>query len=182
MIVNTSCNRFSLALATAGTTSSFTVPSISQWQEQGRPFVVPTGFTEALGYHEWAGENGYMGESIIELFPFGTGSDEDQFSIQIHRWKFQIISNITYLVPVFVCELACTLGTAACTQLLASGKSVDTITLTTGNASGVRLTSPAGNERATVAVDILGANYVSTLFAKNGGSATAMNALYSKVS
>lgn len=123
------------------------------------------------------------GAERIALNFFGTDAADETGDVALFGWSRQITApgdGATPLwVPTFICELALTLGSTKGV----SGQDVDnnqffvdTITLTTGNADLVEVTSPAGNRIASVIIDNFGAEIIEARFAL--GTAASLNGLW----
>lgn len=98
----------------------------------------------------------------LRLLPFGTGSDNATFTLQVVAW-----SNVSGLwVPSILYEATCTLSTSvgvAGAAVVATERFADTITSTAnkGNANvDVVVLSPADNTPGHVVIDVKGAEMV----------------------
>lgn len=132
------------------------------------------------------GAVGSQSANLLQLFPYGTGSDNNTFSLRVIAWHAvnppnnDLNKNI--YIPTTLCELAVTLsatipGVAGC-QVVDTELFADTITITTGDTSLVKLYSGANNTVAWAVIDYLGAPFVEVTFNINSGSTTDMNALF----
>lgn len=131
------------------------------------------------GVIEAASGSGW-GQGNLLLMPFGAGADDETFSVRVWGWR-KVAGTTVLWVPVLLCEVLCTLGTAvgvAGTAVDASHRFADVLALTTGNANvSVETVSPSGNLPAHFVIDAKGAAKLECTFAK-GTTSAGMNALW----
>lgn len=155
---------------------------------RAEPLTAATATTTSQEVFPLADVQGYQGaiRSGILVIPYGTGSDDNTFSVRVIAWNV-IGSNTpgTQLwVPLVLAEVQCTLGTttgiAGC-QVANTELFADTITLTTGNANvSIDINSPADNTIAHFVIGVKGAQKLEFNFT-TGGVATDCNCLWRKM-
>lgn len=116
----------------------------------------------------------------VQIMPFGDGADNSTFDCRVIGWK---VSDLGLWVPTILAQAACTLSAAvgvASTEVLATQRFADTITLTQVQANvDSKLSSPTGDFVASFQVETRGCVLVEITF--NLGTATGANALVSWV-
>lgn len=143
------------------------------------PSKVPTG-TAPTG-------DGVIGDPIVQgapswvqIVPFGDGADNATFDLRVIGWK---VSDLGLWVPTILAQAACTLSAAvgvASTEVLATQRFADTITLTQVQANvDSKLSSPTGDLVASFQVETRGSALIEVIF--DLGTATGANALVSWV-
>ncbi len=130
------------------------------------------------------GETASVSQNLLKLIPYALASDTNTFNVRVIAW-FSVSPpdndpNKNLYIPVPICELACTVSTPtglAGTQVLNTELFCDTITITSGDTSLVKVFSAANDTIAWAVIDFLGAPWVEVTFDVNSGP-TSMNALY----
>lgn len=148
------------ALATDSVAGSFTAEAPTATEPSG------PGIFSAEGCEE------------LQVFPYGTGSDNDTFNIQVIGWRKYGGGAVPLWVPVEIATLACTVGTqvgVANADINASHRFADTITLTSGIAV---IPSITPNTCGYFVVDLTKYSKVEILFDRV--LATACNALLAR--
>lgn len=160
---------YAKALSTSSTASSFTAKTPTGTEPTGNGII---SFTQSLQV-----------PNFLELLPYGAGDDDDEFSMRVWAWRQFRASNLW--IPKLLCEVACVMCTAtgvAGTDVVATERFVDAITLVFGNdGESVRRLSPGSNLIASLLVDVQGAQKVELDFDMTTGSPTNANALYAAV-
>lgn len=130
------------------------------------------------------GDSGAVAANLLMLVPYAVASDTNTFNVRVVAWHAvgqpNNDPNKNLYVPTPICTLACTVSTPtglAGTQVLNTELFCDTIAITDGDASLVKVYSPANDTIAWAVIDFLGAPYVEVLFDTVTGT-TSMNALY----
>jgi hypothetical protein len=128
-----------------------------------------------------AGAGGQECDNAVKVIPFGTGSSGNAFTLKLIGWEHygQAAPNTQVWVPVDLCELNVTLGTAAgpgglipATMLFATSLSV-----TVGNVNvSIDVVSPGNNGIAHFVADLKGCRLFELVFAVV--SSTDANALF----
>lgn len=130
------------------------------------------------------GETAAVSQNLLKLIPYALASDTNTFNIRVIAWY--AVSppdndpNKNIYVPVPLCELACTVSTPsglAGTQVINTELFCDTITITSGDSSLVKVFSPGNDTIAWAVIDFLGAPWVEVIF-DIGTGPTSMNALW----
>lgn len=118
--------------------------------------------------------------SWVQIIPFGDGADNATFDLRVIGWK---VSDLGLWVPTILAQAACTLSAAvgvASTEVLATQRFTDTITLTQVQANvDSKLSSPTGDLVASFQVETRGSALIEVIF--DLGTATGANALVSWV-
>jgi len=118
--------------------------------------------------------------SWVQIVPFGDGADNATFDLRVIGWK---VSDLGLWVPTILAQAACTLSAAvgvASTEVLATQRFADTITLTQVQANvDSKLSSPTGDLVASFQVETRGSALIEVIF--DLGTATGANALVSWV-
>lgn len=118
--------------------------------------------------------------SWVQIVPFGDGADDATFDLRVIGWK---VSDLGLWVPTILAQAACTLSAAvgvASTEVLATQRFADTITLTQVQANvDSKLSSPTGDLVASFQVETRGSALIEVIF--DLGTATGANALVSWV-
>lgn len=131
--------------------------------------------------------DGVIGDPIVQgapdwvqVIPFGDGADNATFDLRVIGWK---VSDLGLWVPTILAQAACTLSAAvgvASTEVLATQRFVDTMTLTQVLTNvDSKLSSPTGDQVASFQVETRGCALIEITF--DLGSATGANALVSWV-
>lgn len=126
--------------------------------------------------------SGGPGRNSVFVIPYGTGNENDTFSVRVIGWRCAEPGNRETLlwIPVVLVEVVVTLSTTvgvAGKAVVATERFADTIGITTGNANvSVDINSPADNTIATFLVALKGAQKLELSFSTNS-SATDCNAL-----
>jgi hypothetical protein len=127
----------------------------------------------------------YVTNNDILLFPFGQGDESDTFNLMLLGWKQTQVSGTTALwVPFTLCEITCTLGNTtgvADTPVGASDLFCNDISIVTGNSNvDISIIVPGGELLAFALIDVKGNNLIE-IIGNLESSATAMNALISRL-
>ena len=122
------------------------------------------------------------GSTILDIVPFGIGSDGTTFSIRFIGWRQITIAGLavpTMWIPTPICELACTLSTpqlgAATSPFLNTEFLCDAISVVNGIAVAPTTGADTG---ARALIDITGFQIVEATFDITG--ATSGNFLYAR--
>lgn len=132
---------------------------------------------------------GATSQNIIQMMFFGAGADNATMLSRLYGWAkvdpfdaADLSKNLW--VPCLIAEFSLILSTAvgvANTQVVATDRFADTVSLTIGNTAKVTITSPGTTTAnligALVEVDFTGFQLLEPVFSDNS-SATSMNALY----
>ena len=123
----------------------------------------------------------------LKFLPFGTDTATETFLMSVFAWDYinpKAAQNsgrwTAWPLATFLCTL-CTLAGSAGGEVDNTNLYCDTITEVIGNANvSNEIISPTGNMKASVILDVKGANLVQVLFARNSSSVSA-NTLWGKV-
>ncbi|MGL4553972.1 MAG: hypothetical protein ACRC33_22660 [Gemmataceae bacterium] len=131
----------------------------------------------SAGVINLAGEGGIVSNNLL-LIPFGAGSDNTTFDMQVIGWRKLGTSGLW--VPTILGQFSCTLSAAVGVdgyEVDDTERLADTVTSGIGNTNVDQIvTSPANDTPASILIDVKGCRKVEVVFDMTG--ATSGNALH----
>lgn len=161
-------NRLQKAFATNSTATSFAVKTETLTKPSGD------------GVHVVAQANQFTPQSIEAQF-YMVGDDNDVANFQLWSWSRLLISGVEVWVPKLIFDVAATGGAivgVAGGVATATGRYCDTIALTYGNSTDVKLTNPQNDFVASLIAPLHGATLIEWEADMATGDPTSANALW----
>ena len=158
--------RLARPINTTATSYPSRLPTITEPVSAGTA-TATSQFVHTLGY------NGSCASNVVQIFPFGLGSDTNAFNMRVLGWRFLpatvALPAMWFPFPLaeFLCTLSSTLPGIADQQIIATSLFADTITLvgSVGNANiSCEIVSPANDTMAHVIVDLKGCTKFEIIF------------------